>query len=251
MKELIRRIEQLEARISGLESSIPSDTDYAACPIRIIDEFSFETIRTPRRNEDGSLDFWLSHFSDKKSSIENTEQLQENLAEIERTKPSEWNILYYDWINGFRLLLLSDGRLVQTTESENTRGIINRFAAEAGVAITDAGANDSLAKAIIAEKGCDGICICNNRMLTQAGEVTTLNEVNCAAFVARASEESNSFDFAVGKPDFANRNSRECLELIRQFFNGISPKPLPPVEEIRKQYIEAVEKFRKTRSLYF
>ncbi len=219
MKELIKRLEALEARVTRLEKAICTPVAKATGGnLTVVKMIELNPIRAYKFEKDGRLKFSLWHLDEKES-------------------------IWYD-----NCVLLSDVSLYEYSTIGNTLREVKAFATLIGYPIPDKAKTDILSAAIVNERGADGWCISNGQMLKSNGYVYSLKPIKLKELVEECTKESDSFVFGIEPPTFEGKSPEEAFEAFLNFRAAIKPRPLPSKEEIMKQYEEEVRKYKLKHS---
>lgn len=238
MKELIKRLEALEARVTRLEKAICTPVAKATGGnLTVVKMIELNPIRAYKFEKDGRLKFSLWHLDEKE--VAKTKELI-NSGDHGMLKTES---IWYD-----DCVLLSDGSLYQYRTVGNTLREVKAFATLIGYPIPDKAKTDILSAAIVNERGADGWCISNGQMLKANGYVYSLKPIKLKELVEECTKESDSFVFGIEPPTFAGKSPEEAFEAFLNFRAAIKPRPLPSKEEIMKQYEEEVRKYKLKHS---
>lgn len=245
-KDLLQRIEDLEKRVAALEGSPKQATDVQ---LHVVDEYETPRLVGPGYNSEGSLNFTML-YSSGRTEAENRKTYTETLAEFDLKDPSQiWRVRISE-IPSSCICLLSDGSLQTRSKIGDTLREVKAFASLVGFPIPDKAKTAALAASIVAAHGANGVCIAQGQMLSSKGVVYGLTKTDLNALIKNATDKAKAFNVPQ-VPKLEGKTGAEKLELIKEFFGSITPKPYPSRAEAKKQYIAAVELYKKSNSLKF
>lgn len=246
-KELLKRIEALEARVAALEGSKTNTAENE--PLHLVREYRIKTMQGPDYNSEGRLNFNVWFHPDD-SEKNNRKKYNEILADFELEDFKDIYQVNKRMVGGSDLCLLSNGTIHSKRQIGYTLREIKAFATLIGYPIPEKAKADTLAASIVRDRGSHGVCVSQGQMLTSKGTVFALSEINAKDLLKEVTSRSNAFNVPE-EPNLAGKSGAEKFELIEEFFNSVSPKPFPSKAEAKTQYIAAVELFKKSKSLKF
>lgn len=236
MKELIKRLEALEARVTRLEKAIGTPVAKSAGgKLTVAKMIELKSIYAYEFDKEGKLDFFYWNIKDDAKTKDLINAGDRGMLK----KTSIWDD---------NCVLLSDGSMYTYRPVGNTLREVKAFATLIGYPIPDKAKTDMLSAAIVNERGADGWCISNGQMLKANGWVYSLQPLVLKDALEECLKKSDSFVFGIEPPTFAGKSPEEAFEAFLDFHNAIKPRPLPSNEEIIKQFEQVVKTYKLKHS---
>lgn len=249
LDEILRRLDALEARLAKLEK-VPAGAPAAAksdnSALHIVAEHSAQSLGSHQFNSSGKLVFNISIWGNMLNP-DHKDLLDSRLNEWARWRESINN---GDFSNGISkcsifcqpITELSDGHFYTFSYIGNTLREVKAFATLIGYPIPDKAKTDTLAAAIVRDRGANGWCVAEGQALKSTGAVyryTKLTKQEILNKIKRDSEYARD-SFIFDEPDVEGKSEKELVEAYYNFFNTAKPRPLPSKDEILRQFDETL-----------
>ena len=236
--DLIKRLEALETRIAKLERTSNNPSPKATNTKLTVTKFvNLNSIRGYKFNTDGNVAFmwWTMHTNNAPKYLE-------------LLKGGDNSCILTEDIPGYNLALLSDGSIKTVSRIGSTLREVKAFATLIGYSIPDKAKAETLAAAIVNEHGSDGVCISSGQMLKSNGSVFSLGPVDFREIIKTCKDRAASFIFGVEPPTLSGKSPEEALESLFDFYDAITPRPLPPSDKLIAQFEQDAKNYQLRNS---
>ncbi len=245
IEALHKHIGDLEERIAKLENKpagASSKNDNAV--LRVVATHTASTLYAYRFNSSGKLEFdfdlypWMGRPEYKKrldSKLNEYSRWRESINNGDFSKGTEKTFIQPDII-----LELSDGNFYTISAIGSTLREVKAFATLIGYPIPDKAKTDTLAAAIVRERGVDGWCLSDGQAMKSTGTVYRYNKLTKQNIINMIKKASNSSSFIIEEPDVNGKSEGELVEAYINMFNTAKPRELPSKDEILRQFDEAL-----------